>query len=262
MVKTEIMPASLDHFIAAVEAHYEPLITSVSSRLHGGATLWAQFEAARDAYDHAKPATFAALAERVNEMAVAELILADPALEGELHYEPDILPDGRRIDFVIIGTTENTYIEVKTVNPRTADSDANWRKQLDRRKHHPDNVHVVVIKEGLGASIYGSSFSARSRFLDYSREFEVRLAAAKTVRSGNGLLIFCGTGFAWDQSELEDFADFYFTGVHRPDDPFGPMERHEIERAKIDLLRNITAFGFVKRGTDKIEAEKSVLPVR
>src|SRR5271170_6509897 len=181
------MQGSIDAHIAAVAAHYSPLLTGKSSRLRGGAKLWAQFESAANACRIDNPRSIAGLAERVNELAVAQLILDDALLEGELHYEPDIIPDGRRIDFVVVGTTENTYIEVKTVNPRAEDSDANWQKHVDRREHHPENAHYIVDKEWLGATLYGNSFSSRAHFLSHTREFETRLAAAAAVRSGSGV---------------------------------------------------------------------------
>jgi hypothetical protein len=256
------MQSEVEAHIAAVEALYRPLLTGGTPRLHGGAKLWAQFKQAANSCDVEKPRTVAALIERVNELVVARLILNDPALKGELRYEPGILPDDRRIDFVIHDAAENTYIEVKTVNPRADDSDENWQKYLDRREHHPESVHYIVDKGWLGAALYGNSVSARAHFLEYACHFEARLAAAKAVRSGPGVLIFCGTGFAWHRSELEDFADFYLTGRHRSDDPFGAMERHAIQTKKIELLRNISAFGFVKRDMAKTAAERFVMPVR
>ncbi len=169
---------ALEIHIAAVEALYKPLVTGQSSRITGVAKLWAQFEGVAKASRVENPVTVAALIERVNELAVAQLILDDPALEGELHYEPDILADGKRIDFVVRGRTENTYIEVKTVNPRADDSDASWQKHLDRREHQRDTVHYIVDKGWLGAELYGNSFSARAHFFDYARQFEARLAPA------------------------------------------------------------------------------------
>jgi hypothetical protein len=255
------MLKDVETHIAAVEVLYKSLIGG-PSRLLGGAKLWAQFESAANSCRDGNPAAIAALIERVNELAVARLILNNPTLEGELHYEPDLIPDGRRIDFVVFGLSENIYIEVKTVNPQADNSDANWEKHVDRREHHPENVRYIVGKEWLGAQIYGNSFSARGHFLDYTRQFETRLAAAKAVHPGIGLLIFCGNGFAWHLSELKDFADFYLTGTHRADDPFGPMERHGVQAKKIELLRNISSFGFVKRDASQTTEEQCVMPVR
>jgi hypothetical protein len=195
----------METHIAAVRALYKPIVAGETSRLGGGRKLWAQFENAADSCRDGNRAAILALIERLNELAVAMLILNNQELEGELHYEPDIIPDGRRIDFVVFGASENTYIEVKTISPQADDSDSNWQKQVARSKRHPENVHNIVSKEWLGAQIYENSFRARGHFLDYTRQFETRLAAANTVHAGSGLLVFCGDGSAWHLSELEDF---------------------------------------------------------
>ena len=40
------------------------------------------------------------------------------------------------------------------------------------------------------------------------------------------------------------------------------MEAHSLKTGKIELLRNITAFAFVKRGMEQTKPEKYVMPVR
>ena len=257
------MQSEIESHIAAVTALYEPLIVGGGSTLQGGAKLWSQFQSAVAAcHSNITPRMISALLERVNELVVARLLLIDPKREGELHYEPAIIPDGRRIDFVIFGGSENTYIEVKTVHPQAEDSEGRWQKYLTRREHHTEDTHYIVEKRWMGAQLYGNSFSARGHFFDYACEFEARLAAAMAARPGRGILAFCGTGWSWHLSELEDFADFYVTGRHRPDDPFSRMEAHGIEGKKIELLRNISAFAFVKRGMERVKPSRCVMPVR
>jgi hypothetical protein len=187
------------------------------------------------------------ITEKVNEMAVAKVLLEDEGITWPITYEPDLLPDGRKIDFVVDRGADNLYIEVKTVRPRTADTEAAWQKFIARREHHPDNVHFIVNKEWMGGAIYGNVFASRSHFLDYTMDFETPLAAAQAIKPGHGVLIFCGTGFAWHKSNLEDFADFYLTGTHRGDDAFALMEQHHIKQEKIKLLRNIGHFAFLRR---------------
>jgi hypothetical protein len=52
----------------------------------------------------------------------------------------------------------------------------------------------------------------------------------------------------WHRSHLEDFADFYHTGEHREDDAFADMEAADLRSGRQPpLLRNIAAFGFLKR---------------
>ena len=202
-----------------------------------------------------------AVTERINELAVAKLLIDDPTITGPITYEPE-LPDGRRIDFVADRGKDNLYIEVKTVRPRTADTDDAWQKFLDRSKHHPENVNFLVEKEWMGGAIYGNVFASRAHFLDYALDFESRLATAKATKDGPGCLIFCGTGFAWHLSNLEDFADFYHHGKHRADDPFGPMEAHSIEKKGIKLARNIDHFAFLRRHVEVPAMEEFHYPVR
>jgi hypothetical protein len=93
-------------------------------------------------------------------------------------------------------------------------------------------------------------------------EFEERLAAAQAVKPGHGILIFCGTGFTWHKSNLEDFADFYLTGTHRGDRPFALMEQHHIKEEEINLRRNIGHFAFLHRHIEKPETEELHFPIR
>jgi hypothetical protein len=64
------------------------------------------------------------------------------------------------------------------------------------------------------------------------------------------------TGFAWHRSNLEDFSDFYHSGVHRGDDAFGPMEQHHIEKKGLKLLRNIDHFACLRRHIEKPQPEE------
>ena len=61
---------------------------------------------------------------------------------------------------------------------------------------------------------------------------------------------------------MENFADFYRTGVHRADDPFGPMEKNHIEKKEIILLRNVDHFAFLQRPIEEAEAQELHFPVR
>lgn len=98
--------------------------------------------------------------------------------------------------------------------------------------------------------------------MEYAREFEPKLADANRAQPGRGVLIFCGAGWSWRLSELEDFADFYRTGRHRPDDPFGRMEAEGLKEDGTDLMRNIGAFGFMKRNFPPVTEDKWLPEVR
>lgn len=254
----------IDQHIAAVEAAYRPLVTGYGSRLEGGAMLWRHFTDALATYRNCGRSAWAAVYERINELAVARILLAEQTLANcRIAYEPQIAEDDRRIDFVVPDVGAGSlYIEVKTVRPTTKNNEENWNKYEERSERHTERVHYAVEKDWLGAEIYGNSFSARSKFMEYTRDFEPRLADASIVEPGQGLLIFCGTGMQWHRSELEDFADFYHTGKHRQDDPFAGMEVHALSNGDIQLKRNIANFGFMKRPMDSLTAEEWMADVR
>jgi len=78
-------------------------------------------------------------------------------------YEPDFLPNGRKIDFVVDRGRDNLYVEVKTVRPRRQYR-RSVQKFIDRKKHHPENVNFIVEKEWMGGAIYGNVFASRAHF--------------------------------------------------------------------------------------------------
>jgi hypothetical protein len=98
--------------------------------------------------------------------------------------------------------------------------------------------------------------------MEYTREFEGRLADATGVQPGRGVLAFCGTGMEWHRSELEDFADFYRNGRHRADDPFAAMEAAHLQSVGEPLQRNIEAFCFLKRPMDSTTCKKWIADLR
>ncbi len=247
----------VDKYIADVEAFYKLIIAGSHSRLVGGNKLWDQFESAVLDYRKRGMASFKQVIERVNELVVAKIILGDPTLlDAKIEYEPHIGTDSRRIDFVTCKANgENLFIEVKTVRPNTKDCQESWGKFKKRRELHTYGTHYIAMPEWNGGKIAGDSFSARSKFMEYTRAFETKLAEARESQPGRGALIFCGTGMEWHRSELDDFVDFYRTGHHRRDDPFANMEAGEINDKGISLMRNIDSFGFMKRPQDQLTEE-------
>lgn len=257
-----LVPLSHDDsdFVSEVAETYEDMLCSASSRIGRGKQLWEQFEAAVEAYAAGQVVDRAVL-EKVNELAVARELTLDATITGTVEYEPDILPSGRKIDFVIDRGKDRVYVEVKTVRPKPGDEEANWKAYVARRQFHPENVHFIV-GGTIGGTLYANSFASRTKFLQYSLDFETRLDEAKALTSGPGVLVFCGTGFQWSVDELEDFADFYHDGRHRSDDAFGPMEAHHIKQNNVVLSRTIDHFAFLKRPAYVAKRTEFRFPVR
>jgi hypothetical protein len=258
------MIEEIESHIEAVQALYRPVIALAGGRLAGGEQLYCQFEQAVDSFRRHGRGRVSGVVERVNELAVARKLLMDPSLEPALiEYEPEVLADGPKFDFALRESGDRTvYVEVKTVEPRTEDDNRNRQKVLRRQQHVSPGNQYVVAKEWMGAAIFGNSFSARSSFMAYTLETEAKLSAQVAARPGRGVLVFCGTGFAWHVSELEDFADFYSRGRHRVDDPFATMEQHAMRERGIKLARTLDGFAALHRHHDATEPSEWIYPVR
>lgn len=258
------MSTEVEAHIDAVDRQLRKLINGGNNRLIGGRTLWAQYEQAVEAFRQHSRAQVMGIVERVNELVVCKLLLDDPTLASRaIEYEPEIVPQGQRFDFVGTGKDDAlVYVEVKTVYPHTDDSEENWRKVERRRSHLTPGTHYVVDKEWMGATIFNNSLASRDAFMRYTRETETKLAAHNAIRPGRGILVFCGSGFQWHLSELEDFADFYQGGRHRMDDPFAAMECHAMESGGTELTRTLKGFAALIRKHDAINPEQWAYPVR
>ncbi len=250
------MSAEIEEHIAAAETFYRPIILGPGSRLESGGKLWKQYQKGLKAYRR-NATDFLPVYERINEMAAAHVLFSDPTLHvATIAYETLIADNRSRIDFTAWWPDGRAlYIEVKTVHPRTEDSEATWARHKERSARHPKNVHYIVCEERLGGKISGDSFSARRSFMTYSRQFEETLAAANKVRPGEGVLLVCGTGMEWHLSNLEDFVDFYRLGVHREDDSFAKMEAYNLAERSIELKRNIARFAYIQRPMDHVTHE-------
>ena len=97
LVRVMRLATELDLLEAAVRATYEVAVTAGIVR---GNVLWSQFEDTVAACRADPKGDDRAITERINELAVAKLLIDDPTVTGPITYEPE-LSDGRRIDFVI-----------------------------------------------------------------------------------------------------------------------------------------------------------------
>jgi hypothetical protein len=217
--------------IEDARATYRDIVSGRDSRITRGSVLWDQFEGTAEACRVDTKGAERALAERINELAVARILAEDKGLKGSITYEPALLPSGRKID-------------------------------EERRKLHPRQADFIAHKDWMGGRVYGNTFASRSRFLEYTLDFETRLTEAKKITPGPGLLVFCGNGVRWHRSNLEDFADFYHAGKHRQDDPFALMEDDHIKKEKLQIVRNVDNFGCLVRPIEQAAKACFVWPVR
>ena len=127
------MSDTLRQFGEDVRAYYGANVVGATSRVDRGKVLWVQFEDTPERCFADGQADTRQLTERVNELAVAKELAENTHICGQIVYEPNLLPDNRKIDFVIFEQHRNTYVEVKTVHPKTVDKAEAWEKYERRR---------------------------------------------------------------------------------------------------------------------------------
>lgn len=216
--------------------------------------LLLRFTEAVDYVLHSGRRYFSAVDEAHNELCVASAILGNPNPRiARLEYEPPLPGCAKSIDF---GTTAEdgviVYVDVKTIKPVAKDR---W-DQYERAHQEqwlPANVRVVLSRDWLGGEIWHSMFTARGRMLEYALELEGKIAEAKLAGdSTRFVMAFCGEGFHWHRSELEDFVSFYFRGSHRDDDPYSQAELKYMSERSLSLSRSITSFACMSRSQGAI----------
>lgn len=192
--------------------------------------------------------------EAHNELCVALALLenANPRFDM-LEYEPTISGTKKSIDFRAVSGSKLYYVDVKTIRPTLLDR---WSQYEQLSKYISQSVNLLLNRHWLGGEIWHGLYSSRSKMLDYSRELEEKVFCGSLSRDDNRIImVFCGDNYHWHEDNLEDFVGFYFSGNHRPDDPFSQMEGHAIKSENYSLYRNITNFCFLRRRQMEISIE-------
>lgn len=193
---------------------------------------------------------FRMVSEAHNELCIARALLLNKAPRfASLAYEPVLTGCVKSIDFCGVSADGLTvFVDVKTIMPEPKDR---W-EQFERARtenRFPDNHIVGLFKEWMGGEIWHGWFAGRARMLEYTLELEEKIRDSDLKRRKDTVFIlaFCGTGFHWHESHLEDFADFYRSGRYRSDDSFAEMEAHFMKEQKLCLERTVTAFACMHR---------------
>lgn len=196
-----------------------------------------------------------------NELCIANLILRDTKVT-RLEYEPNPTHSNsqKTIDFkVLMKNGKIIYFDVKTIQPLIQND---WEKFKKHKNLFPENIEVILDKKCLGGEIWHNFYASRQAMLHYALEFEEKILSYNKNDKTYFVMFFCGDGFDWGVSHLENFADFYSTGKHNPDDAFSKMENKFINDKKITFLKNINFFAYLERPKTNIKETKYICPVR
>ncbi len=102
LVQVLYLPTELDYFVAAVRAEYHQPITT---RLLRGDVLWAQWEEAVASCRADPKGDDRQIAEKVNELAVAKVLLDDETITGQSRTSPIFCPAAARSTSLSIAAT-------------------------------------------------------------------------------------------------------------------------------------------------------------
>lgn len=206
--------------------------------------------------DNIRPIT-----ECVNELCIARKFLESDECT-RVSYEPPLKGTDKTIDF-LVETTDGRciFFDVKTVHPEDKDA---WERfeRISERGLLSDNTELRLDENWSGGEIAHSFLASRQKFLDYTVELEAKIYAMPEKEGLSFAMVFCGNGYDWHLDQLEDFADFYMSGEHRPDDPFAKMEEHSISEKEISLSRTIHSFCYLERKISKTTPRKFGCNVR
>ncbi len=250
--------AWLEQYETATLEHFRP-------RFEASAGRFDQFERVlsrlTDALQHVRAQGrqyFSAVDDAHNEICVADAILSDGSTAHSiLQYEPKLPNTDKTIDFALAEDDGRlTLVDVKTIKPARRDRWAQYERAL-QEGWFPKDVQFLLDKDGQGGELWHTAFTSRARFLEYSLEFEQKLAAAaygEKVR--RQIMMFCGEGFHWHQDELEDFVSYYRAGAHRADDPFANAEARHINDNGLILRKTISSFGCLNRRQWETQARR------
>jgi hypothetical protein len=197
-----------------------------------------------------------------NELAAAAALLPHVADNAQLQYERRLLRTGKSIDFCV--QAENgalEWIDMKTIAPGWQDDADAWARLMQIVAEFPANAQLVVDRQFGGAAIVLQAMKARWGFVQRAVEFERKLTLLSESERGPARLLLCSEG-SWHEDDLEDFADFYFTGRFREDDwAQNAVARHMSERNLV-FTRTVTGFLFLHRSNDELFARRFSADVR
>ncbi len=248
----------VEKYAKEVRETFGGIFKSAATRFEDGPRLLERFQATIDELLKVGRGRFRTVDEAHNELCMAAAILQNPNPKfSVLEYEPRLYGCSKSIDFCAKTPDGLTlFVDVKTIKPMPRDRWEQYQKALEEG-WFPDKVKLLLSKEWLGGELWHNTFAARSRFLEYALELEQKIADCKfQAEKIFFVLAFCGEGFYWHEDELEDFVSLYFSGVHRPDDPFTKAEDKYLNEKKVSLSRTISRFACIRRPQGEIQKKQ------
>jgi hypothetical protein len=195
------------------------------------------------------PQDLKTLLEIANHISVANVLLEEPRAYCELMEYEVPLPGGQeKIDFRLHYKESQINCDVKTIQPEPKNE---WEayKAFMQKEYMPELIDPTPEEEEKRRIMY----MPRALMVDYTVEFENKMALLEKKPGLIFVLTFCGDGYDWDSRLLADFAEFYLKGVHNLDDPYAKIGAEYLEKNKIIFKKNIDYFGYHERQKNNIK---------
>ena len=96
-----------------------------------------------------------------------------------------------------------------------------------------------------------------TRWLSNGRSLTLPKTSGVTVR-----MVFCGDGIRWRCDQLEDFADFYRTGIFRSDDPLRTLQAHYLTNKGLVVQRTADGLCHLQRSPLDLQPSSFIIDVR
>jgi hypothetical protein len=190
--------------------------------------------------------------ETHNEACTAVELLRAPSV-AMIDYEPKVGGSEKRLDFSVhFQDGRRAWVEVKTIDPTDQDDWDKFQAARDKGRF-PRNVNVILVEGMMGGEIYHDHYSSRTKILEHVVDTEARLAECRIDPEVTPTtLAIAASPLKVPRDTLEDFTHFYRTGAHSQWDEFRDMEAHNIAQQQIRLVRTISKFAYVGRGTYEV----------
>jgi hypothetical protein len=209
-----------------------------------------------------KAGNFRSVINDANELSAAAAILEDMRPQDRLLYEPKLAQTPKSIDFCVVWADgARSWIDMKTVAPQWKDDAAAWEQFSRIASDFPRSATLIVDRDFCGAALGTQFLKARWSLIQRTIELEAKMALLTTAERGPVRLLLCNEG-AWHEDDLEDFADFYFSGHFRADD----WAQNAIARYMADrnyaFQRTLAGFCYLERQHDETLARRFAVDVR
>lgn len=239
----------VNDYAAKVLNAFNAEFKTARDRFRGSKKVLRRFTSAVDAVRTNGWSKFHAVDSAHNELCIASSILAstDPVFT-RLEYEPLLTGCAKSIDFRGTIDEGTVYVDVKTIQPSPTDRWDQFVKFKSPPSRFPDRVVVLLEEEWLGGELWHNMYKSRERMLEHTLGLEKKISDGNLAATDTFLVLaLCGHEFHWDQSDLEDFVSFYYTGFHRPDDALSTAEAKYVEDNHLSFAKMISRFACMFR---------------